>query len=64
MCQTNFVSYFVFFMLQFYFVLLVILLKMETFLDLVSYFSDEETETALRMDQQTVEMHARYKKKT
>jgi len=35
---------------------------METFLDLVSYFPNEETETALRMDQQTVEMHARYKK--
>jgi hypothetical protein len=35
---------------------------METFLDLVSYFPGEEIATALRVGQQTVEMHVRYKK--
>ena len=64
MCRNIFVAYFVIFLLQFYFVLLVMLLKMETYLALVSHFPDEGTETVLCKDQQTVEMHARYKKKT
>ena len=39
------------FLFRFYSVFLIILLRMETFMDLVSNFPDEETATVLRMEQ-------------